>query len=242
MNKKCVAVALALGAAMPVGQALADTKAAVQFENIACIQNPSSSPNATGRLSIMTTNLSTSNATSFIVDASLVTGLWTSTSVRSGGPGASSGSATGAVEVGVVMDGTFDQNGIWNGYGTVAYPGFVTFDARTQTLTATLGQALTGCTIVSGIVQCTNLSDQAIDLMLDTTSAHSFKFILPNVGVTPNNRPHRIDVVAKVSSTTLSTNLGSALASACYGAGSLSVEAVRLGRSFACSSTGCSTQ
>src|SRR5262249_50547023 len=135
----------------------------------------------------------------------------------------------------------FDSNGLYLGGGSTAYPGILSFDARTQTLTATLGQALTGCTVVSGIVQCTSLTDQQIQLVLDTTSAHSFQFILPNVGVAPNSAPHRIDVVARVASSTLSSGLGSALASACYGAGSVIVDSVRLGHTFSCSNTGCTS-
>jgi len=240
MNKKQIAVALALSAVIPVGQALAETKVAAQFQNVTCQQNPRNAPSTGNRLSVMSSNLASSASGSFLVDASLVTGLFTSTTVKSR-DGASSASAIGSVEVGVVMDGVFDQNGYWNGSGTVAYPGFVTFDARAQTMTATLGQALSGCTTVEGVVQCTNLTEQSIETVLDTTSAHSFRFILPNVGATPANRPHRIDVVASVSSSTLGSGLGTALASACYGAGSLVVDAVRLGHGFACSATGCSS-
>jgi hypothetical protein len=243
MKKVVFAVALSLGMAslIPFAKVLADTKAMVQVENVTCVENPSSSAIQGKRISIMTTSLATSNSTSFLVDASLITGLLTNTTVKSNNGGSSSASATGSVEVGVVMDGTFDANGVWNGDGTVAAPGFVSFDTRAQTLTATLGQALSGCTIVNGIVQCTALTDETIQLILDTTSAHSFEFVLPNVGVAPNSTPHRIDIVASVSSSTLSSGLGTALASACYGAGSLTVDAVRLGHGFTCSNSGCST-
>jgi hypothetical protein len=175
------------------------------------------------------------------VNASLITGLLTNTTVTSNGGKQSSATATGSVEVGIMIDGIFAPNGQYLSGGTYAYPGLLGFDTRSQTLTATLGQALTGCTIVSGIVQCTNLTDEQIQLILDTTSAHSFQFILPNVGVAPNSAPHRLDVVARVSSSTLSGGLGSALASACYGAGTLTVDAVRLGHGFSCSNSGCST-
>jgi hypothetical protein len=226
-------------AALPVGQVLADTKAAVQIESVTCQQNPSANSQNSGLVSIMTTALANSQASSYLVDASLVTGLLTNTTVTSNGGGKSSGSATGSVQVGVIIDGTFDANGQYLSGGTYAHPGLLSFDARTQTLTATLGQALSGCTIVSGIVQCTSFTPEQIQLVLDTTSAHSFEFILPNVGVAPNSAPHRVDIVARVSSSSLSSGLGSALASACYGAGSLVVDAVRLGHGFSCSGTGC---
>jgi hypothetical protein len=226
-------------AALPVGQALADTKAAVQFESVTCQENPSATSKTSGLVSIMTTALANSQAASYLVNASLVTGLLTNTTVTSNGGAKSSGSATGSVQVGVIIDGNFDSNGQYLGGGSYAYPGLLSFDTRTQTLTATLGQALSGCTIVSGVAQCTSFTQEQIQLVLDTTSAHSFEFILPNVGVAPSSAPHRVDVVAQVASSTLSSGLGSALASACYGAGSVVVDAVRLGHGFSCSGTGC---
>ena len=227
-------------AALPAGEALADTKSAVQFETVTCQENPTANSQNSGLVSIMTTDMANAQSASLLVDASLVTGLLTNTTVKTNAGGSSSGSATGSVEVGVVMDGTFSSSGQYLGGGRYAHPGLISFDTRTQTLTATLGQALTGCTLVDGIAQCTGFTDQQIQLVLDTTSAHSFKFILDNVGVAANSAPHRIDIVARVSSSTLSSGLGSALASACYGAGSLVVDTVRLGNNFSCSSTGCS--
>jgi hypothetical protein len=228
-------------AALPAGQAVADTKAAVQMETVMCQQNPSANPQGTGMVSIMSTSMANSQSSSFLVNASLVTGLLTNTTVTTNGGGKSTASATGSVQVGVMLDGNFDSSGKYLAGGTYAYPGMLSFDTRTQTLTATLGQALTGCSVVSGLVTCTGLTSQQIQLVLDTTAAHSFQFILPNVGVAPNSAPHRIDIVAQVSSSTLSSGLGSALASACYGAGTVTVDAVRLGNGFSCSNSGCST-
>jgi len=238
--RKSVVVLGALVAAH-VGSALADTKSAVQFESVTCQENPSANSQSSGLISVMTTTLANSQSASYLLNASLVTGLLTNTTVSSNGGSKSSGSATGSVQVGVIVDGNFDSSGRYLSGGTYAYPGLLSFDTRTQTLTATLGQALTGCTVVSGIVQCTGFTQQQIQLVLDTTSAHSFEFVLPNVGVAPNSAPHRIDVVAQVSSSTLSSGLGSALASACYGAGSLIVDAVRLGNTFSCTTSGCTS-
>jgi hypothetical protein len=228
-------------AAVPAGQALGDTKAAVQFESVTCQQNPSANSQNSGLVSVMATALSNPQSSSYLINASLVTGLLTNTTVTSNGGSKSSGSATGSVQVGVILDGNFDSNGHYLGGGSYAYPGLLSFDTRTQTLTATLGQALTGCTVVNGIAQCTGFTQEQIQLVLDTTSAHSFEFILPNVGVAPNSSPHRIDVVAQVSSSTLASGLGSALASACYGAGSVVVDTVRLGHTFSCTGTGCTS-
>lgn len=232
--------ALGLLAVLPAGHVAADTKASVQMETVVCQQNPSAASQNSGPLSIMSSWLANSQSSSYLVNASLVTGLLTNTTVTTNGGNKSSGSATGSVQVGVVLDGNFSSSGQYLGGGTYAYPGLLSFDTRTQTLTATLGQALTGCSILNGVVTCTGLTTQQIQLVLDTTAAHSFQFILPNVGVAPNSAPHRIDIVAQVSSSTVSSGLGSALASACYGAGTVTVDAVRLGNGFNCSGTSCS--
>jgi len=229
-----------VAATLPAGHVLADTKAAVNFESVTCVKTPSAASQNTGLVSIMNTTLSNSQSSSFLVDASLITGLLTNTTVKSNGGGSSSATATGSVQVGVMLDGNFDAGGNYVGGGTLASPGLLSFDTRSQTLTATLGQALNGCTLsTNNVVQCTSLSQQQIQLILDTTAAHSFEFILPNVGVAPTSSPHRIDVVAQVSSSTLSSGLGTSLAAACYGAGSVVVDAVRLGNGFSCSSSGC---
>ena len=241
MSASSRSIQLAALGLITAGQAIADTKATVQMETVVCQQNPAAAPQSNGPLSIMSTSMANSQSSSYLVNTSLVTGLLTNTTVTSNGGNKSSASASGSVEVGVVLDGNFDSNGRYLGGGTYAYPGLLSFDTRTQTLTATLGQALTGCSIVSGIVTCTGLTDQQIQLVLDTSAAHSFQFILPNVGVAPSSAPHRVDIVAQVSSSTVSSGLGSALASACYGAGTVTIDAVRLGHGFNCSSTSCST-
>jgi len=241
MSASSRSIQLAALGLITAGQAIADTKATVQMETVVCQQNPAAAPQSNGPLSIMSTSMANSQSSSYLVNTSLVTGLLTNTTVTSNGGNKSSASASGSVEVGVVLDGNFDSNGQYLGGGTYAYPGLLSFDTRTQTLTATLGQALTGCSIVSGIVTCTGLTDQQIQLVLDTSAAHSFQFILPNVGVAPSSAPHRVDIVARVSSSTVSSGLGSALASACYGAGTVTIDAVRLGHGFNCSSTSCST-
>ena len=221
-------------------------------ESAYCELNPASNTYANGSapLSIMHTSLATNQAASFIVSPSLVTGLYTSTTVKSNGGSASSATSTGYVNVTVVMDSGLTAAGkLWDGKtGTVAFPFTtvnatggtfpgVTFDSRTQTLTATLGQAITSSCLVSGsIATC---GAEQITLMLSTTSAHSFYLILPNVGV----GPHTIDVIAQVSPETLNmmgTDGSSSSSAACYGAGSVVVDSVRLGNGFSCSSTGCS--
>lgn len=241
LHKSFESTLLGLLVTLGSAQALADTKATVQMENVTCQESPSANTQNSSLVSIMTTGMANSQSSSFLVNASLITGLLTNTTASSNGGKQSSATAMGSVQVGIIIDGNFAPNGQYLSGGTYAYPGLLSFDARSQTLTATLGQVLTGCTTVNAILQCTGLTSEQIQLILDTTSAHSFQFILPNVGVAPSSAPHRLDVVAQVSSSTVSSGLGSALASACYGAGTLTVDAVRLGQGFNCSNSGCST-
>jgi len=63
------------------------------------------------------------------------------------------------------------------GYPDAAGSGIV-FDARIQQLTATLGSVITSTCLVD-LSTCT---PEQIDLILSTTSAHSFNFILKQVG------------------------------------------------------------
>ncbi len=99
-----------------------------------------------------------------------------------------------------------------------------------------------GCAIL-GQPACGALLDQSVRLMLQNTNAHSFNFVMPNVGNAPNSAPHRVDIFARVADLSAApTGGGSAEAKACYGWGSAVVDVVRLGHGFSCSSTGCGVQ
>ncbi|TMA99991.1 MAG: hypothetical protein E6J70_11665 [Deltaproteobacteria bacterium] len=168
----------------------------------------------------MSATIKTSNIADLFVAPSLVTGLFTSTTVKGNGSGTTSTSvAMGAVQVRVLLD----------GHPGYAYPdssgGGVTFDQRIQTLTAKLGFILTDC-IASGGVGC-ELTPEEIELVLDTTSAHSYNFILLNVG----SGVHSVTIQAKASSRSTTIG-GAAVSNAIFGLGSLTVDSVRLVNSF----------
>jgi len=170
----------------------------------------------------MSAQIKTSNVADLFVSPSLVTGLFTSTQVKGNGSGStSSATSMGGVQVRVLLDGR-------PGF---AYPDTsgegVTFDQRIQTLTANLGFILTQC-IASGGIGC-ELTPEQITLVLDTTSAHTFNFILLNVGT----GVHTVTVQARVNSdSTNVTNGGVAVSNAMFGLGSLTVDSVRLVNSF----------
>jgi hypothetical protein len=181
----------------------------------------------------MSTSIKTSNVADLFVDASLVTGLYTSTQVKGNGSGSTStASAMGGVQVRAVMDPQFDSGGNVVG-GTYAYPDDqgtgVTFDQRVQTLTANLGNIFTDCFANGGNIGtgCT-LTQEQITLALDTTSAHSYNFILLNVGA----GTHTLLVQAEVNTNATGSNGGVAISNAMFGLGSVTIESVRLVNSF----------
>lgn len=187
---------------------------------------------------IMSSTIKVSNSQSLFVSPSLVTGLYTQTKTRTS-PGTSStavaeggvymravvtNQATGAVQVGFpvavcnpdILGCSSDANGK---YG-------VTLDTRVQSLT----QDISACIVSdpTGAVTGSCTFDSTIDLMLKTTSAHTFNFIFPNVGV----GVYKVEIQAAVNASASVTNLGTAAGGAAYGLGSLTVESVRMVHDF----------
>jgi len=188
---------------------------------------------------VMTASLksnSSSSSTMFILPA-LITGLYTNTSVKGNGQSQTS-QATASVSVRVLLDctncGNFGQVENSPSYASAAFPnggaanGYgVTFDARIQQLTATLGQAITS----SCIADISTCSQEQIQLILETTSAHAFNFFLINVG----SGSHSVTVQVRLNSdagTGVNTALGSSVAAAYFGLGSLTVMPVHLAPGF----------
>ena len=199
---------------------------------------------------VMTSSLKTSNTTDLFISPSLVTGLYTETLVKGSTTGTSqTAAATGSVAVRVLIDCTncADKGTVQPGaatYGAAAQPdpsgSGVVFDARIQQLSATLGQVITSTCLTTNT--CTA---EQIDLILSTTSAHSFNFILTNVG----SGTHTITVQARldagqvctnnnsngtggVTCTNVNTSLGSSVAAALFGVGSVVVQPVHLAPGF----------
>lgn len=167
-----------------------------------------------GWTTILSNTIKTANQKDLFIDVSLETGLYTQTKVRSNGNKDTS-SAEATIKVQVLVD------------GVPAYPGDVVFDRRNQTLSATLGGILENCTDSNGdgdidLNDCT-LAPEEIELILDTMAAHSFNFIMDDLG----RGEHAVEVQAMIS-TSSSSGAGSASANATIGNGSVTVEEVRL--------------
>jgi hypothetical protein len=170
-----------------------------------------------------------------IAGASLETGVYTQTQVRSKNGTSDTASATAQIEVRVLVDlysdnsgSVIDENGkTIHGFDLIAAPGHVVFDKRTQTLSAVLGGVIQSCTdsdldgTIDITTECT-VTEEEINLILDTMGAHHFNFVVGNL---PQGT-HRLELQAQISSST-SAQIGSASAKALMGKGSFTVEEVR---------------
>jgi hypothetical protein len=225
----------------------------VSSQNIAGSQNfqPCMDSSNNGQwFTVMNASVKTSTNKTLFVSPSLVTGIYTNTQVKGNGT-SQTATAVASVAVRVLLD---CANCVAVGSAqTVAalFPagaGFpdqsgsgIVFDARIQQLTAVLGQAITS-TCITDVTTC---SQELVGLILSTTSAHTFNFILPEVGA----GQHTITVQARLdagnicynsngaittcsSADVLNTTLGSSVSAAVFGLGSLTVTPVQLAPGF----------
>ncbi len=221
--KKVTLLAITLTVAVlmtaPVFAQNSSSKFAAQVSSVAlvCGSGANSCPGVKnlGWTEILRTSIKTPNQKDLLIGASLETGLYTQTLVKSSGGVKDSSTAAATLLVKVEVD------------GVPAQPGIVTYDMRSQTLSATLGGYYTACQDLNGdgIIDVTTecqLTPEEIELILDTMGAHHFNFVLRNLspGV------HQVKAYAMISTDTAFQN-GSANATALVGKGSLTVEEVR---------------
>jgi hypothetical protein len=187
---------------------------------------------------IMAAPIKVSNSQSLFVTPSLVTGLYTNTTTKTHTGSTSTAVAMGGVYLRAVLR---DPN--TNDVVAIAYPiqncsnvilgcqastsgdWGVVLDSRVQTLSQTLSDCVA---TVSGVTGTCSF-DLTTQLILQTTSAHSFGFIFPNVGV----GTYSVSIEAAVDSNATLSGNGVAVGSAAFGLGSVTVESVRLVHNFA---------
>ncbi len=206
-----VAVALVLSCAFSYAQSLPSSKAAIKMSDVALIN----ATTATAGLwtDLLSASIKTSEQKDLILGVSLETGLFTRTLVKSKGGTPDTQWAEARVEVRVLVDDT-----------SIADPGVVTFDKRFQQLMAKFG-GIMNCTDLDAdghidYNECT-LTEEELELILDTMAAHHFNFALTNVG----SGVHTVKLQARVRTDTSS---GQASATGAVGKGALTVEEVRL--------------
>jgi hypothetical protein len=187
---------------------------------------------------IMKSTIKTSNSQSLFVSPSLVTGLYTQTKTKSS-PG--SGPSKAVAEGGVYLRAIVTNQA--TGKVQVAYPVAActsdilgcyadangTFGVTLDTRVQSLSQEISACIVTVGDLTGTCTFDLTTDLILKTTSAHTYNFIFPNVGV----GVYTVEIQAAVNANaTIDSGTGTAVGSAAYGLGSLTVESVRLVHDF----------
>ena len=188
-------------------------------------------------VTIMSTPVKLSASQSLFVSPSLVTGLYTDTKTTgSGSTTASTAVAEGGVFLRAVLKDTGGNviqigspvsactNDILGCHNTGSGVYGVTLDSRVQTLNSLLSSCLT----TSGPTVDCNTSE-FVQLVLNTTSAHTFNFIFPNVG----QGQYVMEIQAAVNSdASVTSGKGTSVAAAAFGLGSVTVETVRLVHDF----------
>lgn len=186
---------------------------------------------------VMSATIKVSNSQSLFISPSMVSALYTQTKTKSGpGDGPSTAVAAGGVYLRAVI---VNQN---TGVVQVAYPlpacvpGIlgcyqdgggawgVTLNTRVQSLTQEISQCVIDVVDFGDANDGTCDFDLTTDLILKTSSAHTFNFILPNVG----QGVYTVQIQAAVNSAATVSGAGTAVGAAAYGLGSLTVESVRL--------------
>ncbi|MBV1790072.1 hypothetical protein KQ940_18610 [Marinobacterium sp. D7] len=152
---------------------------------------------------ILNATIRTPNKKDLLIGVSLEAGLYTETNVKGKNGSSEVAGAEGGIQVSVLVD------------GVPAMPGQVTFAKRFQELSATLGGVIESCQVTStdedgdGVYEGTVVierdclvSDEEIGLVLSTTAAHHFNFVMHDLA--PGD--HRVEVVAQALSSADVTN------------------------------------
>lgn len=151
---------------------------------------------------ILTQTIKTANNKDLFIDASLLSGLYTETNVKSKGGNKDTSAAAAAVLLKVEVD------------GDEAFPGWIVYNGRVQVLSATLQGILEDGEVVGY---------EEIGLIIGTLSANSFGFIVPDL----DSGMHTVEVSALLV-TFAASQAGSAKAVAVIGLGSVTIEEVRM--------------
>lgn len=189
-------------------------------------------------VTIMQKPMKLSNSQSVFVSPSLVTGLYTRTRTKTTTGSTSTAEAMGGVYLrAVLVDSAGNEivaapltrcNGTILGcVEPAAGQGWgVMLDTRIQTLTNSISECTTFDLLGAETGTCSFSS--IIDLVLNTTSAHTFNFIFPNVG----QGTYTLKIKAAVASDASIIGDGSAVGAAAFGLGSVLAESVRLVHDF----------
>jgi len=186
-------------------------------------------------VTIMSAPMKLSASQSVFASPSLVSGLYTQTRTKTTTGSNSTAQAMGGVYMRAVLTPVAGGPDIVgapinvcsaNILGCVSVGGDwgVQLDTRIQTLT----QSISDCTVLVGDLSGTCSFTSVIDLILNTTSAHTFNFIFPNVG----QGSYTLKIKAAVASGASVIGSGTAIGAAAFGLGSVTADSVRLVHDF----------
>ena len=227
-------LAVAAGAAMAIAMsalpALAQSSGnfTAQVQSAACMLSDStgglscSNGNADGEcIGSFTTTIKTPNSsqTALLITPSLVTGLFTDTSISGGNGGGKNSQTSSSSYAGITVSVDLDGAPVAPDKGKG-----VMYDSRFQEISTNL---------FSIISECTTATPCNLNLLLSTLSAHSFNFVAPSVG--GGTHTVTVDWTLKcytvsdtdVVSTSCSQVLGNTSAAGCAGPGSVTVQQVQ---------------
>lgn len=225
MKKLVLALTVVISICFAFGTAFAaSTKVAMQVSNVTLIKQTKGTQQQW--VPILSTSLHMPSNQSILITPSLETGLYTDTQVSGKNGATSSATAIAGIRIRCLVDGKIAIPSAAGDEGVV-------YDYRLQQLTATLGGVINlptcGFDPVTGLFNCT-VTDEMIDLLIDTMSAHSFSFIFPNVSAGDHTVVVQALIDTQTSATTTDPSLATATATAyaSIGLGSLTAEDVGL--------------
>jgi hypothetical protein len=224
----------------------ASAKATAQAVNLRNV--PYSSPDEW--YPVFKSSIHTANDKELIADVSFEIGITTDTTVWSKQLQRAVANAMAKVEIMVVMNPGYatgtEGREIWDGLtGEIALPGEVTFAMRDQTLIARLAGQLplvydeeTGLWYVKDGFNLSEIEEEMIRLTLDTLTAHSFNFVLPdcpagthNIAVFARLTYTDFDETTPLTDDNLDPSKTYGFSHAYLGKGSVAIEEVRMVKS-----------
>ena len=139
---------------------------------------------------ILEATIHSANKKDLLIGVSLQSGLYTDTTVKGKNGSSEKAGAMAGIKVHLEISGLDDS-----GNPAKAYPESVVYASRVQELSATLGGVIESCTVNlvdedgdgipdSGefvVARDCEVSDEEIGLMISTTSANHFNFVVPNL-------------------------------------------------------------
>jgi len=237
MNKLAYGLLLASVATVPAWAA-SSKFAAISSSNMLLTTAPEMFDAATVSLDsgpLLNSVIRTANKKDLLIGVSLEVGIYTDTQVKGKNGEWAEADAKGGVKVTVLVD------------GVAAEPGVVTFSERYQELSATLGGVIESCDVTTtpavdengepildenglpvyeGTIDISEdcvVTDEDIKLVMETTAAHHFNFIMPDLE--PGD--HTIEVMTTIAGENNATEGSTSKGYAWIGKGALTIQEVQ---------------